>query len=76
MEELQEKYVPTHSVDTEMVNCECMHKVLFGGDQVTVARARSGQMGRRNEVTPTQQLRGLVPIVEDWHARMTFLEVC
>ena len=41
-----------------------------------MARARSAQMGRRNEVTPTQQLRGLVPVIEDWHARMAFLEVC
>lgn len=68
MEELQDKYVPKHVVDTPQLNCERFHKILLGGDQLTVARCRSGQIGRRNEVQPSKQLRGLLPVVEDWHA--------
>ena len=75
MEELQDKYVPKHVVDTPQLNCERFHKILLGGDQLTVARCRSGQIGRRNEVQPSKQLRGLLPVVEDWHAKQCFLEV-
>ena len=76
MEELQEKYVPKHIIDTPELNCERFHKIIIGGDQLTVARCRAAQIGRRNEVHPTKQLRGLLPVVEDWHAKQCFLEVC
>ena len=76
MSELQAKYAPCARVDTDTVNCEVYHKILLGGDQLTVSRCRSAHMGRKNEVTPSQQLHGLVPVVEDWHAKQCFLEVC
>ena len=76
MEELQEKYVPMHIIDTSELNCECLHKIVIGGDQLTVTRCRAAQIGRRNEVHPTKHLRGLLPVVEDWHAKQCFLEVC
>lgn len=76
MEELQEKYVPKHIIDTSQLNCERFHKIVIGGDQLTVARCRAAQIVRRNEIHPTKQLRGLLPVVEDWHAKQCFLEVC
>lgn len=75
MEELQEAYVPKFVVDTDELNCEHFHKLLLGGDQLTVARCRSAQHGRSNEVTPSEQLKGFVPCVEDWHAKQCLLEV-
>ena len=76
------KYVPTKLIqkryDTDMV-CEegHYHKILFGGDQLTVCRSRGAQAARSND-DPTINvacLGGLVPVTEDWHARMTLLRV-
>lgn len=50
-------------------------EVLFGGDQLTVARTRGTQALRDTEETALNRLQGIVPIVEDWHTRMIFLKV-
>ena len=50
-------------------------KVLFGGDQLTAERARGAQRCRRNEILPKDQLRGLVPVAADWHAKQCLLQV-
>ena len=47
-----------------------IHSVLFGGDQLTVARTRGTQALRDTEETPVHRLEGIVPVVEDWHARV------
>ena len=52
-----------------------LQKVLFGGDQLTCARARSSQRYRMNSACTTDALLGLVPCCEDWHAKVTFLMV-
>ena len=49
-------------------------RVLFGGDQLTVARMHGTQALRDTQDTQ-DQLEGVIPVVEDWHARMTFLKV-
>ena len=49
------------------------HNILFGGDQVTCVRG--GQRICENSVTGCAQLEGLVPVIEDWHARMCFMQV-
>ena len=36
-------------------------KILLGGDQLTAARARGTQ--------------GLIPVIEDWHVRMSLMKV-
>ena len=51
------------------------HRTLFGGDQLTVARARSAQCIRANEETAKDRLEGLIPVVEDWHTRVVLLKV-
>lgn len=49
--------------------------VLLGGDQLTVARARAAQALRMSHNTPQDRLEGIIPVVEDWHARMTLMRV-
>ena len=42
---------------------------------MTVVRARSAQAQRQNSESACNQLRGFTPVVEDWHAKLCFLEV-
>ena len=49
--------------------------VLFGGDQLTVAHARGAQTVLGNSHNESDCLEGLVPVVEDWHAKVTFMKV-
>ena len=51
------------------------HHILFGGDQVTVARGRGAQRIRENSESASARLQGLVPVVEDWHAKQCFMGV-
>ena len=48
---------------------------FFGGDQLTVARARGAQGQRENSNSGEKRLEGLVPVVEDWHTQMNLLIV-
>ena len=47
---------------------------LFGGDQLTVARAIGAQRIRSNS-DGAGCLEGLIPVVEDWHANVCLLGV-
>ena len=49
---------------------------LLGGDQLTVVRVRSTQALRDTLDNAVQQYEGIVPVVEDWHARVVLLQVC
>ena len=51
------------------------HPILFGGDQLTVSRMRGAQILRDTHDKATDRFEGIVPVIEDWHARMTFLKV-
>ncbi len=51
-------------------------EILFGGDQLTTARACGVKALRLGHETAHDRLDGLFPIVEDWHARVTLLKVC
>lgn len=55
-----------------------MHPILFGGDQLTAARARGAKKAKINSIDPTLRLDGLVlvPVAEDWHTRLNFIGVC
>jgi len=52
-----------------------LKKVLFGGDQLTVARARTAQHTRINSDSHSDALHGLVPFAADWHAELNLMEV-
>ena len=49
--------------------------ILVGSDQLTAARARGAQKANVNSLTPSSKLEGLVPMVEDWHTKVTLLTV-
>ena len=49
---------------------------LLGGDQLTVVRVRSTQALRDTLDSATQRYEGLIPVIEDWHARVILLQVC
>ena len=51
------------------------HNILFGGDQLTVARIRGSQRIRQHSEFEKGKLEGLVPCVEDWHTKVILLEV-
>ena len=51
------------------------HQLLFGGDQLTVARARGAQRIRANSESASARLQGLVPVCEDWHAKQCLMGV-
>ena len=77
MEELQQ-YVPARKIaETEDggMEHEVVHPILFGGDQLTAARARGSSELRINSDTPKGRLEALTPVAEDWHTTMTFLVV-
>ena len=81
----QEEYVPSVEEDCEFfiestgenlqLKKSQSHKILFGGDQLTVARARSAQQNVVNSDSDRKKLVGLIPVVEDWHTKLNLLSV-
>ncbi len=56
--------------------CIIMICVTFiGGDQMTAARIRGSKRVMSNSETDLDRLEGLSALVEDWHAKVIFLEV-
>lgn len=49
---------------------------FVGGDLMTASRIRGSQRIRSNAEREKEQLLGFIPVVEDWHAKMCFMEVC
>lgn len=50
-------------------------QTLIGGDYLSVARARGAQHIRRTSELEMHRLDGLLPVTEDWHAKVCLLEV-
>ena len=50
-------------------------QIHLGGDQLTVARARGAQALRASHDNPHDRLEGIIPVIEDWHSRMTLMRV-
>jgi len=72
----KQKYNVTYHLAEEFVAQEdCYHHILFGGDQLTVCRARGVQSARFHEDESEERFEGLLPVTEDWHARMTLMRV-
>ena len=71
----EQAYIP--SIDSSAEVCTAsFHKLLIGGDQLTVARARAVQRHRINSASPSACLNGLIPCAEDWHTQAVLLQVC
>ena len=49
--------------------------ILLGGDQFSTSMGRRVISDRMNSTNDMQCLRGVVPISEDWHAKLCFLTV-
>ena len=60
------------SNDIMSFNDTRFHKVLFGGDQLTVASMLGTQAHRNIQDKPADRL---IPVVEDWRTRMTLMKV-
>ena len=57
--------------------CGCkshFKQVLFGGDQLTVERIRSGMDVMCDSHNESQRFEGIMPTIEDWHAKQCFLK--
>ena len=52
-----------------------MRPLLLGGDQMTVKLIRSAHAALANGNTADDRLEGLVGMVEDFHEKITFLQV-
>lgn len=61
--------------DLEIVQFDSFHQIVYFGDQLTVERMRGAQGARCNSEHGIQQLKGFVPAVTDWHAKVSFLDV-
>ena len=48
---------------------------LLGGDYLSVARARGAQLIRSTSELVKHTLAGILPVAEDWHAKVCFMEV-
>ena len=79
LDELQ-KYVPVKTVreditlpngDVYTSEQESFFEIFLGGDQLTTTRARSAIAIRCTHDSNKEKLRGIIPVIEDWHARMT-----
>ena len=67
------QYVAAKTEDSEDGSHKsAVRKVLFGGDQLTAARARGCRELRLNSETTIGQLTGLIP---DWHTSVALLSV-
>ena len=47
----------------------------FFGDQLTVERATESQINSNDEWRGVDRLEGLIPVIEDWHAKVCFLYI-
>ena len=64
-----QKYVPKKSATGDL------YPTFFGGDQLTKERAVGAQDSKLQSKDSQKNLKGLIPVVEDWHAWMTFHQV-
>jgi len=62
------------SGQSKSIDINLYHKLLLGGDQLTAARAR-GSCAARCDHEASQRLNGLIPVTEDWHAKMCYLKI-
>ena len=83
IEELQ-KYVPSRPCQVKhplpngefcTVDEQAVHQILSGGDQLTSCCCRGAQSLCCNHESTLERLEGLIPVTEDWHARLTLVKV-
>ena len=74
------KYIPMTATNEDIIlpNGDTVNhqdfdviRIPITGDQVTVARIRAAQLARNSR----DRLEGVLPFVEDWHARQVIVMV-
>lgn len=74
--------IPTHKKEGHLIlpngsvlefDDTSFFKVFLGGDQLTIARIRGAQAMRASHDGPVDRLEGVIPVIEDWHSRMTLM---
>ncbi len=63
------------NADLLQIDDTTFFSILFGGDQLTVTRVRGIQAQCDTHDNRVDKFEGLLPVVEDWDARMTLLKV-
>jgi len=58
-----------------VVSEDSYHRLLLGGDQLTTCCSRGARTARRHDDVTSERFDGLIPMTEDWHARMTLTRV-
>lgn len=71
-----QRYVPAIEIASEQSSTNMLqHRLLLGGDQLTVARARGAQTAMCSELNEADRLEGFIPVIQDWHAKVVLLQV-
>ena len=81
-----QQYIPVKEYDEEVcipnqqevvkTTNVLLHKLPFGGDQLTVACVRDAQAAMCNDLNAFKRLESFIPVIQDWHAKVVLLEVC
>lgn len=76
------KYVPSKTVSLNnqiprdaVTEDQSYVTTLVGGDYLSAVRAREAQYIRSSSELREHRLTGLLPVAEDWHAKVCFMEV-
>ena len=72
--EYQEQNTIPDSTDSVLVCKAKTHKIMFGGDQLTVVRARAAVNIKYNSMQPTRSLKEFTLTIEDWHVNKICLK--
>ena len=67
--------IPGSDEEVDIVE-DTFNTILFGGDQMTAARAHGSQRIRKHSEHGRNRLEGPKPVCEDWHAKLCLLGVC
>ena len=75
-----QSYVPAVDCEVEIpekgiVQDKQFLTTLVGGDYLSVARCRGAQLIRSTSELTKFTLSGILPVAEDWHAKVCFMEV-
>ena len=73
--EVYETAGPRGCMETAEIKMCHIHHILFGGDQLTVARVRGSQDSHYNSNNGRRRLEGFIPVIEDWHTKMCAMKV-
>lgn len=73
--EIESSVTAPGRTEADKVKVQALHKVLLGGDQLTVVRARGARLSRDNAYDRAGRLEGFIPVCLDWHAKVCLLEV-